>query len=165
MDGSTLIFRNGRRRGTSEYFIVENRWPHSSFDAWKYKPYPQIDLGVPNQGLGVWHVIENSQIYGIFIPSPPVTSQQDLWEQKWAEVSLSDWGRRGIRMIRPICYTLHPEASLWNGSDPATGYDLLPDSAPPLANLRWADGTPSGFAIRNISPAGAVMIADIQVPW
>jgi hypothetical protein len=54
---------------------------------------------------------------------------------------------------------------LWDGSDAATGYDLLPDAAPPRASLRWADGTPSGFAIRGISAAGAVMTANVTVPW
>lgn len=39
--------------------------------------------------------------------------------------------------------------------DPATGYDLL----------RTPDGTPSGFAIQQISPAGAMMAGNITVPW
>jgi hypothetical protein len=34
-----------------------------------------------------------------------------------------------------------------------------------IRRLKWADGTPSGFAIRNISPAGPVMTADVSVPW
>jgi len=146
------------QRATREYFILENRWPDSSYDA-----------PLPDRGLGVWHVIEDPQVYGTHIPpqppNAPLASRQDLWADKWATVSLSDWGRRGIRMIRPVWDTLRPSTSLWDGSDPATGYDLLSDAAPPLASLRWADGTPSGFAIRNISPAGAVMTADIYVPW
>lgn len=146
------------QRGTSEYFIIENRWTLSSFDA-----------ALPDEGLGIWHVIEDPQIYGTYIPprppNAPPSSRQDLWEEKWKNVSLSDWGRRGIRMIRPVWDTLRPSASLWDGSDPETGYDLLSDDALPHASLRWADGTPSGFAIRNISPAGEVMSADLQVPW
>jgi M6 family metalloprotease-like protein len=146
------------QRSTREYFIVENRWPGSSYDA-----------PLPDRGLGVWHVIEDPQIYGTYIPprppNAPPASRQDLWEQKWATVSLADWGRRGIRMIRPVWDTHRPSQSLWDGSDPATGYDLLPDAAPPLASLRWADGTPSGFAMRNISAAGPTMTADLQVPW
>jgi hypothetical protein len=70
-----------------------------------------------------------------------------------------------MRMIRPVWDTLRPTQSLWDGSDPATGYDLLPDAPQPKASLRWADGTPSGFAIRNISAAGPVMTADLTVPW
>lgn len=146
------------QRATREYFIVENRWPDASHDA-----------ALPDRGLGVWHVIEDPLLYGAFIPprppNAPASSRQDLWEQKWALVSLADWGRRGIRMIRPIWNTLRADASLWDGSDPLTGYDLLSDAAPPHASLRWADGTASGFAVRNISPAGPVMTADIHVPW
>jgi hypothetical protein len=145
-------------RGTREYFIVENRSGAGSYDA-----------VLPDKGLGVWHVIEDPALYGSFIPprppNPPAASRQDLWEQKWALVAKNDWGRRGIRMIRPVWDTFRPSQSLWDGSDPVTGYDLLPDAAPPKASLRWADGTPSGFAIRNISAAGPVVTADLTVPW
>jgi len=68
-------------------------------------------------------------------------------------------------MIRPVWDTFRADQSLWDGSDPATGYDLLPDAAPPLASLRWADGSPSGFAIGSISPAGVTMAATLTVPW
>jgi hypothetical protein len=98
-------------------------------------------------------------------PNAPAASRQDLWAQKWALIALNDWGRRGIRMIRPVWDTFRANQSLWDGSDPATGYDLLPDAPPPNASLRWADGTPSGFEIRNISPAGVLMSANITVPW
>jgi M6 family metalloprotease-like protein len=145
-------------RGTREYFIVENRFPVNNYD-----------MNLPDRGLGVWHVIEDPAIYGTHIPpvppNPPPASRQDLWAQKWALISANDWGRRGIRMIRPVWDTHRGNQSLWDGSDPATGYDLLPDAAPPQASLRWADGTPSGFAIRHISAAGALMAADITVPW
>ena len=146
------------QRWTREYFIVENRWPGTSYDAI-----------LPDRGLGVWHVIEDPELYGTFIPprppDAPAASHQELWEDKWATVSLADWGRRGIRMIRPIWNTFNATKSLWDGSDPETGYDLLSDAPLPKASLRWADGTPSGFAIRNISPAGPAMTANISVPW
>jgi len=145
-------------RGTSEYFVVETRFPDNSYD-----------MRLPDRGLGVWHVIEDPTVYGSHIPpvppNAPAASRQDLWAQKWALIALNDWGRRGIRMIRPVWDTHRGGQSLWDGSDTTTGYDLLPDAAPPRASLRWADGTPSGFAIRNLSPAGAVMTADITVPW
>ena len=52
------------------------------------------------------------------------------------------------------------------GADPITGFDVLSDDPNPQhSSLKWSDGTPSGFAIRNISAAGPVMTADIQVPW
>jgi M6 family metalloprotease-like protein len=146
------------QRGTREYFIIENRFPDNSYD-----------VNLPDRGLGVWHVIEDPAIYAAHIPpvphNAPPGSRQDLWAQKWALIANNDWGRRGIRMIRPVWDTLRRQQSLWDGADPATGYDLEPDAAPPRASLRWADGTPSGFAIRNISPAGPVMSADVIVPW
>jgi M6 family metalloprotease-like protein len=145
-------------RGTREYFIVENRAPANTYD-----------MHLPDSGLGVWHIIEDPAIYGSTIPpvppNPPASSRQDLWAEKWALIAQNDWGRRGIRMIRPVWDTYRGSQSLWDGSDAATGYDLLPDAAPPKASLRWADGTPSGFALRNISPAGTTMAADITVPW
>jgi M6 family metalloprotease-like protein len=145
-------------RGTREYFIIENRFKDGSYDS-----------ALPDRGLGIWHVIEDPATYGSFIPptppNPPASSRQDLWQAKWATIAKNDWGRRGIRMIRPVWDTFRPAQSLWDGSDPATGYDLLPDAPPPRASLRWADGTPSGFAVRNISAAGAVMTADLTVPW
>src|SRR5262245_32981567 len=146
------------QRGTREYFIVENRFPDNTYD-----------MNLPDRGLGVWHIIEDPATYANHIPpvppNPPAASRQDLWAQKWALIASNDWGRRGIRMIRPVWDTFRPSQSLWDGSDPATGYDLLPDAAAPRASLRWADGTPSGFAIRNISAAGAVMTANVTVPW
>ena len=88
-----------RSRGTREYFIVENRFPDNNYD-----------MNLPDRGLGVWHVIEDPAIYGTHIPpvppNPPASSRQDLWAQKWALIAANDWGRRGIRMIRPVWDTL-----------------------------------------------------------
>jgi hypothetical protein len=124
------------RRGVREYFLVENRWPGTSYD----------DV-LPDRGLGVWHVIEDERTFTE--TRPPSVSAEN-----WARYR--GWARLGIRMIRPV---LGPPAdggrALWDGSDPATGYDI---------SLRWADGTSSGFALREISAAGPVMEAIIQVP-
>ncbi len=50
-------------------------------------------------------------------------------------------------------------------SDPTTGFDVLSDDPNPQhSSLKWANGTPSGFAIKNISPAGQVIFADVLVP-
>jgi hypothetical protein len=124
------------RRGTREYFLVENRWPGSSYDA-----------VLPDRGLGVWHVIEDERT---FTDNPPPGVSATDWAKH------RGWPRQGIRMIRPV---LGPPAddrqALRDGSEPATGYDVA---------LRWADGSPSGFALRDISPAGPLMEATIQVP-
>ncbi len=146
------------RVGTDEYFIVENRRRGSSYDS------QMADAG----GLAVWHIIEKPSIYRSRIPpkppNAPASSRQDLWEAKWKQIDRNDWGRLAIRMIRPVWNTSDDSRALWDGSDPTTGYNLLPDGTPPRASLRWADGTPSGFALRSISSASAEMNARIEVP-
>jgi M6 family metalloprotease-like protein len=137
------------RRGPDEYFIVENRWPGSSYD----------EL-LQDRGLAVWHVMENPAVYGSVAPPPNVTPAA------WSQIGPGEWGRRAIRLIRPILTPpLNDRNALWDGSEPATGYDLL-SSDPNLnhAQLRWADGTPSGFALRAISPSGPEMTVTVTVP-
>jgi M6 family metalloprotease-like protein len=136
-------------RGASEYFIVENRWRGTSYDK------GMVDMG----GLAVWHIIEDRAIYAA-LPPPPGASLAE-----WRDVKADDWARRGIRMLRPQ-YRSDETKALWDGTNPETGYNLL--SAGPIAGrtkLRWADGSPSGFAIRNISPRGATMQVRIEVPF
>ncbi len=125
--------------GVGEYFIVENRHPGLNYDS-----------KLPDSGLAVWHIIEDPDIYKN-LPAPAGVKASD-----WSTIGANDWGRRVIRMVRPVYGPPFDNSkALWDGSDPATGYDLYPD---------WADGTPSGFAIKNITPAGPYMEAYIQVP-
>ena len=96
---------------------------------------------MPYSGLAIWHIIENAQIFNN-LPTPPNVNSQNWNDPKW-----KGWSRRGIRMIRPI-YGPPINWSLWDGSNPQTGYDLLPnDPDPNHVSLKWADGTPSGFSI------------------
>lgn len=136
-------------RGTKEYFVVENRWRGNSYDSTR-----------PDVGLGVWHMLEDPAVFGPLpapIGSPPA---------EWNKVGYHEWARRGIRMIRPVYGPpFNDGLALWDGSDPATGYDLLPfDSNPNHATLHWSDKTPSPFAITNISPAEPFMEALIESP-
>ncbi len=142
------------QKGTDEYFIIENRWQGNSYDQ-----------QMSDSGLAVWHVIENPEIYGSHIPPTPPGSSQNSWEEKWETVGSEDWVRRGIRLLKPIWNTFTDSQALWDGSDPATGYDLVSDNPDPQKmSLRWADGTPSGFAIQNIPDAAATMHVYIEVP-
>jgi hypothetical protein len=142
------------QKGTDEYFIIENRWQGNSYDQ-----------QMSDSGLAVWHVIENPEIYGSHIPPTPPGSSQNSWEEKWETVGSEDWTRRGIRLLKPIWNTFTDSQALWDGSDPATGYDLVSDNPDPeKMSLRWADGTPSGFAIQNIPDAAATMHVYIEVP-
>jgi M6 family metalloprotease-like protein len=136
-------------RGEKEYFIVENR-----------QRSLQYDTQLPDSGLAVWHIMEDPSVYGA-LSCPTGVSSSD-----WASIPANDWGRRAIRMIRPIYGPPFDNAkALWDGADFLTGYDLMsndPNSA--HAQLRWHDGTPSGFAITSISPATGVMDAYFVIP-
>jgi M6 family metalloprotease-like protein len=141
-------------KGTDEYFIIENRWTGNSYDS-----------DMSDSGLAVWHIIEEPAIYGSQIPPTPPGSNQGLWEEKWQTISPHDWGRRAISMIKPVWNTFTNTQALWDGFDPATGYDLVSNNADPQkASLLWADGTPSGFALRNISGSAATMRVYIELP-
>jgi M6 family metalloprotease-like protein len=151
--GECLVLLD-RGHSTTEYFLVENRWaqPHT------------CDADLPDQGLAVWHIIEDASTFNL-TPTPSGTDPA-YWQS-----TTNSWGRRGVRLIRPvIAQPTDNKQGLWDGADPATGYDLLStDPTPQHSELRWASssaaGLPSGFSIRNISPAGPVMTFDITVPW
>jgi len=135
-----------------EYYIVENRWRGTSYD----KQMP--DVG----GLAIWHIMEDPTVFGSVPPPPKVTPEQ------WEQVSRGDGARRAIRFLRPLIgeTSIDDRIALRDGDDPVTGFDVLSnDPNPQHSSLNWADGTPSGFTIKNISPAGQVMTADIYVPW
>jgi len=73
--------------------------------------------------------------------------------------------RLAIRMVRPIL-TFDDDQAFWDGSDPATGYDLLSvDNDPNHNELLWGDETPSGFNLKNFSADGASMTVTIEVPF
>jgi hypothetical protein len=137
------------KRGEKEYYIVENR-----------RRSLKYDTQIADSGLAVWHVIEDSAAYGALTP-PSGVSVSD-----WATVSSGDWGRRAVRMLRPVYGPPFDNAkALWDGADPLTGYDLVstdPNAA--HAQLRWCDGTPSGFAIKSISAATGVMDVTFELP-
>jgi M6 family metalloprotease-like protein len=134
-------------RSTSEYFLVENRWRGNSYDR---------EMGDPG-GLAVWHIIEDQAVYGALPPPPGVTAAD------WATVGKGEWARRGIRMIRPILGPPFNDGNaLWKA---ATGYNLESnDTNAQHGMLRWADGSSSGFAIRQISASGTDMTAFVEVP-
>lgn len=135
--------------GNQEYFIIENRQPGMGYDS---------DL--PDAGLAIWHIMEDANVY------ENLTAPAGVDPGNWATIAAGDWGRRAIRMIRPVYGPpFNNNLALWDGADPATGYDLLSvDVNPNHATLKWADGTPSGFSIREISPSGPHMTALIEVP-
>ncbi|MFQ5887763.1 MAG: CARDB domain-containing protein [Candidatus Hydrothermarchaeales archaeon] len=121
---------------SKEYFIVENRWPGNSYDK-----------GLPDQGLAVWHIIEDPKIY---------EKINEPYTEPW------DWGRRAISLRRVNGgKPLSDSQALWDGSDPKTGYDLSDTSSP--SNLKWQNGQPSGLSIKQIPSASPAMKVYISV--
>jgi hypothetical protein len=134
------------KRGNKEYYLLENRWRGTTYDT-----------NLPSSGLAVWHIIEDKKI----TDKLPVPAGVD--PQQWNDPRWTSWTRRGIRMIRPI-YGPPINWSLWDGSNPQTGYDLLSvDPNPNHVTLKWADNTSSGFSIRSIPPSSSVMKVKIEV--
>jgi M6 family metalloprotease-like protein len=154
-----IIFRSGRysltdvetshrvwilmdpARGPDEYFLVENRYPGTSYDS-----------QLADRGLAVWHVIESPALYKSALPPPTVS------RSNWAKYGGGI--RRAVRMIRPNLARDDSHA-LWDRAE----YDLRSvDPNSQHATLEWGDGTPSGFSIRMMSPPARTMRATITVP-
>jgi M6 family metalloprotease-like protein len=123
-------------RGTKEYFLIENRLKTGTYDQF-----------IPDQGLAVWHVIEDENTWEQY---PPVNVTKANWD------TAGGWSRQGIRLIRPVTTApVQQNHSLWDSTDP--------EAASPVT-LKWADGTSSGFTLSNLSAAGPTMEATITVP-
>jgi M6 family metalloprotease-like protein len=138
-DSGKVIVLPREGRETTEFFVLENR---------QRRPYDDL----PDEGLAVFHYVEGDDT-----SQAPHDVQEDHWQ------TLDDWRQR-VRMIKPVI-TKEMEQSLWDGSETATGYDLVSDRpSDAKAALTWADGTPSGFAVRDIPPSDAVMTVTIDVP-
>jgi M6 family metalloprotease-like protein len=123
-----LILYSGRR-GPAEYFLLENRWRNRSYDAGA----GGAGAGIPQDGLAVWHILEDPALY------PRVNAP--------ANTPL-DWARRGVRLIRANGGTPFDDSHALFGLSMT-----LSDSTSP-ANLRWLDGSPSGFEVALITPPG-----------
>jgi hypothetical protein len=128
-EGTVLVLHDPRR-GPKEYFLVENRWRGSSYDA----GLPRAGGGLPQDGLAVWHVIEDPA----------------LWKQVESGASQRDWGRRGLRLIRRNGGTPRDDSKALLAA-PGDGID---DRTGP-ARLVWLDGSRSGFSVTLVSAPGA----------
>jgi len=136
------LYNTKRPFAQSEYFLIENRWPGNSYDE-----------QLPDRGLAIWHVIED--------PSKQIPQQAlDILQNDKHEVARQYWTnanktRRGVRLIRPFLDDTHSDhRDLWDGSEINQN----------RVSLKWADGTASGFSIRDISSAGSTMTVYIDVP-
>ncbi|WP_421799257.1 hypothetical protein [Haliscomenobacter sp.] len=138
------------KRGSDEYFIIENRWKGTSYN--KLQPF---------FGIAIWHIIENPAIFNN-LPCPLGVNPND-----WVKMEYNNWGRRSIRMIRPI-YGPPIHWELWDGTNKTTGYDISPlNNTPGQVNLQWADGTNAPFEISSIPPSSPNMkikISGVSAP-
>jgi M6 family metalloprotease-like protein len=151
-----------RRDGLgSEYIVIENR---------QEKPpgHPRYDQGIRDSGIAVWHVIdprgENSE--GL-LDSPPRCAGN-----AWARVldGSRNTVRRAIRLVRPGVSMLRDNHNFfdaqWGDLEDRSAF-WLPCPAnsdqPGIPLLQWADGTPSGYSLRNFSQAGREMTFDLVV--
>ncbi|MBI3269249.1 MAG: M6 family metalloprotease domain-containing protein [Planctomycetes bacterium] len=127
--GEALVLFDAARR-PGEYFLVENRWRGSSYDA----GVGAWGRGIPADGLAVWHILEDP---ALFARSPAPTGGE------------GDWGRRGIRFVRANGGAPADEAlALFDKQ----GARLADDTAP--ARLAWIDGSPTGFDLTLLTAPG-----------
>lgn len=144
---SALVVMNPRR-GPSEFFLLENRWRGTSYDAILRPKQDENDKDVPavlQDGLAIWHVIEDPDVFNTVAPWPPTGVK-------------GEWGRLGIRMIRA------------NGGNPVDDHHALFTTASTVvsdvtaqAKLRWLHDRPSGITVRLLSGAGPSMTLRIGV--
>jgi uncharacterized protein (TIGR03437 family) len=138
----------GKRSGSGEYFLVENRQRTGDFD-----------VALPGDGVLIWHVYESAFSFNSMANSdegttPPGNPRLVVLEQ-------AD-GRFDIE-----CYANPPNSSRCNpgdGDDPwkngtATAFN---DASTP--NSKRYDQSATGVSITNISDTGPVMSAILHVP-
>ena len=126
-------------RGPKEYFILENRWRGSSYDA----GVATAGHGIPTNGLAIWHIIEDPELFKkIELPTG----------------GGGEWGRRGVRLIRANGGQPTSDAlALFN----KPGEKISGNTHP--AHLRWIDNSPSRFSVELLSQPGATLQLKIVV--
>jgi M6 family metalloprotease-like protein len=117
-------------RGPGEYFLLENRWRGASYDAGA----GPAGAGLPQDGLAVWHVIEDPAVFA----------------RHGTAGRPGEWGRRGIRLVRA------------NGGTPIDDGNALFAHAGSAVPLRWADGTPAPFELTVLTDAGPTMRVSVR---
>lgn len=126
-----LILYNPKR-GSDEYFLIENRWRGNSYDDGDSHGY----LGLQADGIAIWHIIENPEVFNNVNPFPPTGVK-------------GEWGRLGIRLIRANGGFPWDEKKALFINKGVTVSDL---TFP--AKLIWLDGSRSGFEVKMLSDPG-----------
>ena len=128
--------------GKQEYFMVENRWEGSSYDAWGVvpaltAPLPPADasVGIPDQGLLIWHVDETRDWNGSTTGG-------------YAKIALDR--RDGTDNGAAFAGGEAGYYDFWDGSSPA--------------NAQWNGGVDSKTGVWCVSGIGDTMRAYLDVP-
>lgn len=149
-----------------EYFLIENRQSMPLGD-------DHYDTGLGDSGLAIYHVVEPTYD-GAFAcqtaaPALPdcllMSSEQCVLSFAFTDTSLN-YIRRALRLVRPgVLVSDTGAGALWDaGEGSATdAAPVCPPAPSPVAGLVWADGTPSGYTIGPLPPAGAVMDVPIDI--
>ena len=147
----------------NEYFVIENR---------QEKPagHSKYDENIRDSGLGVWQVIDplSAKSKGDLDLAPAC----DFGAWNSDDYPSKNNGRRGIRLIRPGASTTGGLHSFYDDTWPGLTDDPSDASCPSQAGstnnlgrsiLTWADGTPSGYTIRDVSASGRWMSFTVTV--
>ncbi len=165
-----------------EYFLLETRIEDNNLATDRY------DYGINDDGLAIYHVIEPTAACpgdpeGCATAMAPMCVPQGVWDNHFA-----NFVRTGLRLIQPDgghrlicdpdgvsnCYT-ETWQTLWGGVGQSIWQDG-PISCPPVIGepypdggapqLRWSDGTPSGYKILNIGfGVGGGMVFDLETAY
>jgi M6 family metalloprotease-like protein len=135
----TALILHDPTRGYREYFLLENRWRGSSYDA----GVGGAGWGIRVDGLAIWHIIEDAKLFdAITLPTG----------------GLGDWGRRGVRMIRANGGTpFSDKDALFNRLGQYVGSETN------SIQLRWLDGSNSRFQVELASPPGRELKVKVLV--
>lgn len=148
LKNEALILINPKR-SLKEYFILEVRKKE------------RLDQHLPDEGLAIWRIQADPGKLS------RTRNPRGVDRECFQEV-LRDFGRTGIQLIQPVFTGGGPvsfSTALWDGADNRTGYDILATSRDPnKVTLKWADGTPTGIEIRNISKADRTMSFYVKFP-
>jgi len=136
-------------RNDDEYFLVENRWGGTSYDATSTAASATVGLpglGVRDEGLAIWHV-DKTRISAFKAENP--TQFDKLPTMLWKEDAGRDAWPHGTGSDRNDLW--HSRQSFDALSDRASATVRMP------ANSNWNDGTPSDIVIMPLSPPGPTM--------
>jgi hypothetical protein len=158
--GDALVLPRYDRYGT-EYVTIANRQNGPPGTPGSY------DQQILDSGLAVWHVVDPFQLDGADRDLPPACLE-GVWQS-----DASHPVRQGLRFLRPEMATETATTAFWSAvtGDLPDFADVAPLQCPAPANgnvgtqaLRWADGTTTGYRVRDISASAETMTLVIDVP-